>query len=658
MLQVVRRVARQGLGVAAAGCACLVAGGCAAREGAAPASGPGAAQGSVEAAWARRVDPFLVRDSAGTPYDFPFLGGFNAPRPQLVDLDGDGDSDLVVQEVTGQLLYFEREEGAEPRFRWRPDVLREQTVGEWYRFVDANGDGNQDLLTESPFSYIRFYRNRGTAGELRLELVADTLRDTRGAPIFSDRQNIPNAADIDCDGFLDLLVGRLVGTISRYEATARVSDGPLAFRLVTDRFGGIEIVADPIAAPPGGPGAPAPAGGGLGPFALPAWDAGAAAALTRHGANTMALSDIDQDGDLDLFWGDFFEPGLLFIENTGSCEAPDLSSPPLPFPARNPLRTSGYNAPAFGDLDEDGDLDLLVGVLGGAYNPITTGADNLFHLVQEEGTFRVESSRFLSQIDVGTESVVSLVDLDGDGDLDLLVGNRIDPGEQETAHLYRFENVGGPRTPAFAWAGRLDVPGAYHNAPAFGDLDADGDLDLVLGTWRPEVLYLENVGSAIEPRFELRDSAIVTLTRGSNATPALGDLDDDGDLDVLVGEASGQLNLYRNVGGPSSPRFELVSDDYVESLEGNRRSYPVLVDWDGDGDLDLAVGTEAGGILYFENRGDRSSPAFVPAPSPFPPTRDLPALSVPALGDLDGDGSPDLLLGGAGGGVVYFEPIR
>ena len=69
-----------------------------------------------------------------------------------------------------------------------------------------------------------------------------------------------------------------------------------------------------------------------------------------HGANTMALADHDGDGDLDLFWGDFFEPGLLLIPNGGTCPAPNFRNPPAQFPVGSPMLTSGYNAPAFGDL--------------------------------------------------------------------------------------------------------------------------------------------------------------------------------------------------------------------------------------------------------------------------------------------------------------------
>jgi hypothetical protein len=533
-------------------------------------------------------------------------------------------------------------------------------VGEWYRFVDVDGDGDLDLLAEEPFSYVRLYRNVGDAGHPAFELIADTLKDSRGAPIFSDRQNIPNAADIDCDGLLDLFIGRLVGTVTRYEATGAIGVNASPFRHVTDRFEDIEIIADPAAQGGAVPGRPPGGGAGSGgdrggrgdPDAARGWEPGQP---TRHGANTMALADVDGDGDVDMFWGDFFEAGLLFIENVGSCEAPNLRTEPRPFPLDDPIRTSGYNAPTFGDVDGDGDLDLLMGILGGAYNANTTTADNLLLFVQGDGgRFTLESQRFVSQIDVGSESVPTLVDLDADGDLDLLVGNKIDPTDLADSHVFLFENVGTSDAPEFRAAGELELEGAYHNAPAFGDLDGDGDLDILLGTWRKELRLLENIGSATAARYELADSAFVVLTRGSNAAPVLADMDADGDLDLFVGESSGALNYYENVGSATEARFELVSDEY-EGIDIGRRSFPAVIDADGDGDLDLVIGTESDGIKYFENRGTREAPAFAESPSPFPAVRELPVFTTPTFGDLDGDGDLDLITGGIGGGVYFFE---
>ena len=154
----------------------------------------------------RHITGISVTDAAGQPIDQPFLGGFNIPRPQLVDIDGDGDQDLFVQETSGKIMFFEHVPEAETPFQWRSDDYQDLEIGEWYRFVDLDRDGDHDLLAEQPFSYVRYYRNDGTRQAPHFVQAADTIRDTEGRAIFSDRQNIPNATDIDGDGRMDLLL--------------------------------------------------------------------------------------------------------------------------------------------------------------------------------------------------------------------------------------------------------------------------------------------------------------------------------------------------------------------------------------------------------------------------------------------------------------------
>ena len=586
-------------------------------------AGGAAAQSSQ---WERIVYGIEVRDEAGDLLDHPFLGGFNLPRPQLADVDADGDLDLFLQEHSDRVMLFRNEGAGASRYRWVTDTFEDLSVGEWYRFVDVDLDGDLDLLAEEPYSYIRYYRNDGGSGPADYVLATDTLRDIAGEPIFSDRQNIPNAADIDCDGNLDLLIGRRTGTITRYEAESNDENGIPRFRHITDSFEDIEIVA--------------------------------AFQGIRHGANTMALGDVDQDGDHDLFWGDFFEAGLLFIENTGTCRRPVLRGTPRPFPPRDPVATSGYNAAALGDIDVDGDLDLTMGVLGGAFLPSRSAVENLYQFVQgDDGEYTAVTSRLIRTVDVGSESIPALTDLDGDGDLDLLLSNKIEPEDTKTGALYIFENTGSATAPAFHARGKVpDLPIAYHFAPAFGDLDGDGDDDMLLGEWRDRMAYYRNDGrrrsgrDKLIPRWTLVDSAAATLTRGRNTTPTLGDLDGDGDLDLIVGESSGALNYYRNDGGSSAPDFQLVSDEF-QDIDVGRRSVPTLVDLDGDGDLDLAVGSEISGLRLFLNEGTRREPVFVET-EPFGP--EVPAFTTPVFADIDGDGDHDLVTGGNGGGLVVY----
>ncbi len=494
--------------------------------------------------------------------------------------------------------------------------LRRSRRGEWYRFADLDGDGDADLLAERRFNAIQAWEDRGPGAAPRFTTVADTLRDTEGRPVYADRQNIPTIVDLDCDGLLDLMLGRVDGTVTRYEATtAWAGAGAPTFGFVTEEFAGIRIVAQ------------------ITPSA-------------RHGANTLVFADADGDDDRDLFWGDFFEPGLLLLENQGSCESPAYTNEPLPWPVGAPITTSGYNAPTFGDTDGDGDDEVIIGVLGGAYNPVRTAADNLYLLRRDPGGWTVATRRLIGQIDVGSESVPAVGDVDGDGDVDVLLANKIDPRDMQSARVYLLENGGAS---GFRLVGSLPgVQGAFHFAPALADLDGDGDLDLALGTWNEGVQLWRNEGTARAVAFAGPDS-LVTLSRGSHASPELADLDGDGDLDLVAGESSGEVNLWRNDGTPRTPRFTLVTDRLLD-LDVGRRSAPAAADLDGDGDLDLLVGSESAPAVVLWNEGGlnfRREARTVP----------LPLTAAPAFADLDGDGDPDLFVGGLAGGLRYYENV-
>ena len=604
--------------------------------------GGSATQSVAGVTFTREVRPFEALDADGRPFALPFLGGLDVPRPQFVDIDHDGDLDLFLQEYSNQLWHFENTgTAAAPRYEWRSDRYQGVEIGEWYRFVDLDGDGLHDLLGELPFSHIRHYRNVGTEKAPALEYV-DELRDTTGEPIFLDRQNIPALVDLDCDGRLDLFVGRVEGVVDRYEAPQPDSE---RFGFVTDFFEGIEIIGR-IGDPSADASEPA-----RGPAARPA-----TGPTMRHGANALAFGDFEGDGDPDLFWGDFFEPAVLLIENIGrTCSVPSFQVEPIVLPYAEAIATSGYNAPAPVDLDLDGDLDFLMGVIGGAFNPVGTAEDNFYYWERTAvDAFELRTRRFLDGIDLGSDSAPAVADLDGDGDLDILVGNRTDAREADGARLVTFENVGTAAAPRFRRTETWQPIEGYNFAPALGDLDADGDLDMLLGTWNQDVLYFRNEGTPQEARWVQDEAMTIAPPRLSHAMPALGDIDGDGDLDLFIGQASGRIIFYRNAGSPAAPRFELVSES-IDDLRVGRRAAPTLVDLDGDGLLDLVVGREEGDVAAYRNAGTPAEPRFVEHPA-F--TLPLPPSSVPRFADVTGDGVPDLVVGTTSGGMRFYRGTR
>ena len=577
----------------------------------------------------QNATPFTVFQAPGVPYALPFLGGFNVPRPQFIDIDGDGDDDLFVQEKSNALMFFERvDAGGEVPYIKRSDAYQNLDIGEWYRFVDIDNDGDQDLFAEQPFSYIRLYENTGTQEAASFQLRADTLKDNEGAPLFAERQNILNLVDIDDDGLIDLFTGQLDGTITHYEQSLGTGIGNLTFSLQDRQFQDISIVST---------------------FGK------TAANEKQHGANTLTFFDVDGDGDLDLFWGDFFESGLLFFENKGSATNPLFTNDPLSFPVAAPVSTSGYNAPAFGDVDGDGEVDLVVGVLGGAFSALSSSADNLLYYKRNPaGQFASVNQRLFSNIDEGSDSYPVLYDIDLDQDLDLIVGNSIDPNDPDKANLTLFLNEGEPALPLFAAPVDIAIEPAFNYTPTFGDLNNDGYPDMVVGSFLGTMDLYWNAGSDGVPQFVTGEVDFLDIPSGSNSAPFLVDLDNDGDLDLLVGQSSGVINLFRNTGNAEAPVFVLETDRYAD-IDVGRRSAPVALDVDGDGDYDLIIGSDQDGLKPFRNVGSAEEPVF----EAFEWAElEILRRMVPAIGDLDNDTDLDVLMGGLGGGLLYFENKR
>jgi hypothetical protein len=184
--------------------------------------------------------------------------------------------------------------------------------------------------------------------------------------------------------------------------------------------------------------------------------------------------------------------------------------------------------------------------------------------------------------------------------------------------------------------------------PAFADLDNDGDQDLLAGAYGGGFLFYRNSGTKTNPSFEAARSNPFGLSDLDEfCIPSIADIDGDGDLDILASDYTGNLSVFRNNGTASAASFNRpVKNPFglSASLEGYPVK-PVLVDIDGDGDLDLFTvrfeyyGTD---LKFYKNIGTKTAPAFdAPVSQPFQLTAAY--IGMPTFGDLDKDGDLDLL---------------
>ncbi len=562
----------------------------------------------------RQINPFpIIID--GAELEIPFLGGFNKPNPQFVDWNEDGLTDLFVRDQDGRLQYFLNSGSAdEPNFEFQTKAFQNLDVGQWFTFFDYDHDDDIDLMASPQSPDVTLFENVSDS----LILAVSQLLDDSSVAVHGGQIVIPTIADIDADGWEDLFVGGVSGAVTYYRNLG-LTDGLPVYHLETNSFEDILIVW------------------------VPGRD-------DRHGANALEFYDIDDDEDLDLFWGDYYQPGLFFLENFGTSSDPDIPDSLMidSYPQNEPVSSAGFNVPRLIDLNSDGAAELFVGVQSGIYG--TDFVDNFWYYdMTVEGDFGLVTKNYFEQIDLISGTIPTLADMDSDGDLDLFIGNEFDASNSGwKGDVYFFENIGSAVSPQFEMvdSSYFDEGMGNNMAPAFGDLDGDGDFDALVGDYNGEISFFLNDGSPTEPNFSYQGK-FLEIDLAGRATPALGDVEGDGDLDLYVGDKNGSVHVWSNEGDPANYNFIKISDDLFSGENLGLEIALELADFDNDGDLDLLIGNQSG-ELYLAN----------PSGSELHQLEQLPHSGLnlaPTIGDMDSDGKMDLIVGSNEGGLQYFS---
>ncbi len=343
--------------------------------------------------------------------------------------------------------------------------------------------------------------------------------------------------------------------------------------------------------------------------------------ITGVEASSVAWGDYDNDGDLDFLLTGYTSIGYIskIYKNNGNNS----------FSAQMGINLSGVmgGSVAWGDYDNDGDLDILLTGSSGSFK--------ISKIYKNNGNNSFSEQTGISLTGVFSGSV-AWGDYDNDGDLDiLLTGSTSGTIASPITKIYK--NNGNN---SFSEQTSISLIGVWYSSVAWGDYDNDGDLDILLtGSPGPGLgvvskIYRNNGNNSFT------EQTSISLTAVYQSSVAWGDYDNDGDLDILLtGEStSGRVSkIYKNIGNNS------FTEQTGISLTGVHLSSAAWGDYDNDGDLDILLsGNSSSGVVskIYKNNSNNSF-------------TEQTAISLAGVfhnsvvwGDYDNDGDLDILLTG------------
>lgn len=519
------------------------------------------------------------------PLTNAWAGGLNYIQLSDFDYDFDGDEDLFIfDRANNNIRVFENYlENGVRRYRYVHDAFRHFPANIYHRatLVDYDNDGRKDIFCYG-LGGLMVYRNVGNSVDgLAWELTKDIVYSSYNGVLYNlavTSADIPAIVDVDGDGDIDVLTFHMGGSHLEYHKnlsmeTYGVPDS-LHFVLMNECWGKFEenvndnsitLNATEYPCVNGNIGAPEYPLGSLPRLNLN---------MQKHsGSNVLAL-DYDGNGVLDLVLGDISFTNLVLLINGGTEVNSDspMVSYDMNFPSNTtPTNLNLFPAAFYVDVNFDGKKDLVVGA--NARN--VSNNTNSIWFYENVGTdtqpsFIYRNSDFLqnTMIDHGRGSVPVLVDVDRDGLVDLLVSNfySVKPNGDYESKIAYYKNTGTTTSPSFTyiendWLNLSSQNLGLRIIPTFGDVNGDGIRDLIIGKNDGRLTLSPGTSNSFQfSSSNLLDDQNQIINVGSYAHPQLFDLNQDGLLDLVIGNSQGKLFYYQNIGSASQPRFKYITD--------------------------------------------------------------------------------------------------
>ncbi len=626
------------------------------------------------------------------PFDIPIIsnesvlrnalaGGLNAPQLSSADLNNDGILDLYIFDRAGNVhLPFINKATNGTDYQFAPEYAKYfPDVENWVLLRDYNGDDVIDMFSYSAtpgidgISVYTGYFESDTLHFQPLKInrfdLADVLRfqlqSGNQTQIFVSRIDYPAIEDVDGDGDLDVLTFNVGGGFLEYFQNQSVERGygldSLIMTLKNPCWGGFfesGIAPDvDLSNQPGSCGNDA--------YTIE----------SRHAGSTVNALNLDEDCDLELLLGDISFDNLIYVNNAGSCDLAWSTEQDIDFPSYDtPAKVAIFPNSFYLDLDGDGVRDLAV-------SPnVPNNAENIATIWYYKNTqnelnpqFELQQKDFLAEqiLDLGSSTAPAFVDYNGDGLQDLVVGNGtiyVGLGKRD-ARLFLFENTGTATQPIFKLVDEdyLQLSQfnevAWNYTPTFGDLDGDGDLDLLIGEAFGTLFFGKNE-STVNNRIKINNLSPnwQGIDVGQASAPFIADINQDGLQDLLIGERNGNINYFQNIGTAQNPIFNASPTQAPNTQLFGRidartpgfvtgSSAPVLLEIGGN--RYIATGTERGQVELYQIRTEQLDATFEAVDLELGNLK-IGSQTKIAFADINANGRLEAILGNLRGGLSAF----